>query len=61
MDTKSVNQLRVFVEALKSNPDLLHDPSIEFFKDYLLSLGATVCSVARVQSYMCFSNTCSEL
>lgn len=42
MDTRSVNQLRVFVEALKASPDLLHDPSISFFKEYLLSLDATI-------------------
>eukprot|EP00262_Sarcandra_glabra_P004673 TRINITY_DN1586_c0_g1_i1.p1 TRINITY_DN1586_c0_g1~~TRINITY_DN1586_c0_g1_i1.p1 ORF type:complete len:403 (+),score=131.04 TRINITY_DN1586_c0_g1_i1:144-1352(+) len=42
MDAAKVNQLKVFIEQCKSNPSLLHDPSISFFRDYLLSLGAMI-------------------
>ena len=31
-----------FVETVKANPHTLHHPELVFFKDYLLSLGATI-------------------
>ena len=37
---EQVKLLKVFVEACKANPSLLHTPELEFFKDYLQSLGA---------------------
>ncbi|KAK1278676.1 TPR repeat-containing thioredoxin TDX [Acorus gramineus] len=40
MDAGKVAQLRLFVEEIKSNPSILNDPSLVFFKDYLQSLGA---------------------
>ena len=42
MDAKSIQQLKMFVEACKMNPQLLHEPSLTFFKTYLVSLGANV-------------------
>jgi len=34
--------LKAFVAGCKSNPSLLHQPELDFFKDYLESLGGTV-------------------
>ncbi|KAJ0987215.1 hypothetical protein J5N97_005571 [Dioscorea zingiberensis] len=42
MDPERVAQLKQLVGLCKSNPALLHDPSLGFFKDYLQSLGARV-------------------
>ncbi|XP_043716934.1 FAM10 family protein At4g22670-like isoform X2 [Telopea speciosissima] len=39
MDAAKVNQLKLFVEQCKSNPSILNDPSLSFFRDYLESLG----------------------
>ncbi|KAG2677545.1 hypothetical protein I3760_12G102500 [Carya illinoinensis] len=40
MDESKLNQLKQFVEQCKSDPSILNDPSLSFFRDYLLSLGA---------------------
>lgn len=40
MDSDKVTQLKDFVTCCKSNPSLLLDPSLSFFRDYLQSLGA---------------------
>ncbi|KAK4803125.1 hypothetical protein SAY86_001328 [Trapa natans] len=37
MDSSKVNQLKHFVEMCKSNPSILADPSLSFFRDYLES------------------------
>lgn len=42
MDIGKVGELKEFIEACKSNPSLLHTPSLSFFKTYLLSLGANI-------------------
>ncbi|PNY10560.1 TPR repeat-containing thioredoxin TDX-like protein [Trifolium pratense] len=42
MDIGKVGELKEFIEACKSNPSLLHTPSLSFFKSYLLSLGARI-------------------
>jgi len=42
MDAKSIQQLKMFVQACKMNPELLHEPSLSFFKTYIESLGATI-------------------
>ncbi|XP_027340366.1 TPR repeat-containing thioredoxin TDX [Abrus precatorius] len=42
MDAAKVRELKQFIEACKSNPSLLHSPSLSFFKSYLLSLGARI-------------------
>ncbi|PSS08077.1 TPR repeat-containing thioredoxin TDX like [Actinidia chinensis var. chinensis] len=35
-------ELKLFVEQCKSNPSILHNPSLAFFKTYLQSLGARI-------------------
>ncbi|XP_047332256.1 TPR repeat-containing thioredoxin TDX [Impatiens glandulifera] len=43
MDTsKLVAELKLFVEQCKSNPSILQNPSLAFFKTYLESLGAQI-------------------
>uniref|UniRef100_A0A8C4WW24 ST13 Hsp70 interacting protein n=1 Tax=Eptatretus burgeri TaxID=7764 RepID=A0A8C4WW24_EPTBU len=42
MDSEKIVQLRIFVESCKSTPALIHLPELRFFKDWLLSLGATI-------------------
>ncbi|KAK7358113.1 hypothetical protein VNO77_00034 [Canavalia gladiata] len=42
MDASKLRELKQFIESCKSNPSLLHDPSLSFFKSYLLSLGARI-------------------
>ena len=37
-----IDQLQAFVQVLKAKPDILHDPGLQFFRDYLVSLGATL-------------------
>ncbi|XP_042505120.1 FAM10 family protein At4g22670-like [Macadamia integrifolia] len=39
MDDAKVKQLKLFVDQCKSNPSILNDPSLSFFRDYLESLG----------------------
>ncbi|XP_050376857.1 FAM10 family protein At4g22670 isoform X2 [Argentina anserina] len=46
MDEAKLKQLKHFVEQCKSDPSILADPSLSFFRDYLQSLGATVPSSA---------------
>ncbi|KAK6947623.1 STI1/HOP, DP domain [Dillenia turbinata] len=46
MDTAKLNQLKHFIEQCKSNPSILSDPSLSFFRDYLESLGAKLPSSA---------------
>ncbi|KAG2681453.1 hypothetical protein I3760_11G145500 [Carya illinoinensis] len=40
MDASKLNQFKQFIEQCKSNPSVLSDPSLSFFRDYLESLGA---------------------
>ena len=40
MDPMKLNQLKQFVEQCKSNPSILSDPSLSFFRDYIENLGA---------------------
>ncbi|CAI0400319.1 unnamed protein product [Linum tenue] len=40
MDATQVSELRGFIDECKSNPRILHHPSLLFFKSYLQSLGA---------------------
>ncbi|KAK7320167.1 hypothetical protein RJT34_04901 [Clitoria ternatea] len=42
MEGGKLRELKQFIESCKSNPSLLHDPSLSFFKSYLLSLGARI-------------------
>ncbi|KAJ9173441.1 hypothetical protein P3X46_016576 [Hevea brasiliensis] len=40
MDAAKVKELKLFIEQCKSNPSILSDPSLSFFRDYLESLDA---------------------
>ncbi|KNA15715.1 hypothetical protein SOVF_095650 [Spinacia oleracea] len=40
MEESDVHQLKQFVDLCKSNPSILYDPSLSFFRDYIESLGA---------------------
>ncbi|KAF3324180.1 TPR repeat-containing thioredoxin TDX isoform X1 [Carex littledalei] len=42
MEKEKIADLRAFVSYMKSNPSDINDPSLAFFKDYLLSLGAPI-------------------
>ena len=35
-----IDQLKAFVTVLQAKPAILHDPGLQFFRDYLVSLGA---------------------
>ena len=37
-----VDQLKAFVNVLKGKPDILHDPALGFFREYLESMGASL-------------------
>jgi len=39
---KQLNDLKGFVNLLKAKPQILHQPDLKFFKDYLASLGANI-------------------
>ncbi|KAI4352101.1 hypothetical protein L6164_006386 [Bauhinia variegata] len=40
IESAKVAELKQFIDGCKSNPSILHNPSLGFFKTYLLSLGA---------------------
>ncbi|XP_047176775.1 TPR repeat-containing thioredoxin TDX isoform X1 [Vigna umbellata] len=42
MEEEKLRELKQFIESCRSNPSLLHIPSLSFFKAYLLSLGARI-------------------
>lgn len=42
MDKQKIEELKFFVTACKSNPAVLHLPALQFFRDWLISLGATI-------------------
>nr|GEW69459.1 TPR repeat-containing thioredoxin TDX [Tanacetum cinerariifolium] len=42
MDESSVKELKKFVERCQSDPSILHNPSLAFFKTFLQSLGAKI-------------------
>ncbi|GAB2274110.1 hypothetical protein Dimus_008881 [Dionaea muscipula] len=46
MDASKLEQLKQFVEQCKSNPSILSDPSLSFFRHYLESLGAKLPAAA---------------
>jgi len=39
---EEVAKLKKFVSVLQANPELLWEPKLAFFKDFLESLGATL-------------------
>ncbi|XP_078174419.1 HSP70-interacting protein 1 isoform X2 [Carex rostrata] len=47
MDATKLKELKLFIEQCKTNPSLLSDPSLSFFRDYLDSLGAKLPSAAH--------------
>uniref|UniRef100_A0A5B7BUX4 TPR repeat-containing thioredoxin TDX n=1 Tax=Davidia involucrata TaxID=16924 RepID=A0A5B7BUX4_DAVIN len=42
MDDGKIAELKLFVDQCKSNPSILHNPTLGFFKSYLESLGAQI-------------------
>ncbi|XP_024970296.1 TPR repeat-containing thioredoxin TDX isoform X2 [Cynara cardunculus var. scolymus] len=42
MDDSKIEELKLFVESCKSDPSILHNPSLGFFKTFLQSLGAKI-------------------
>ena len=44
-----VDQLQAFVSLLEAKPDILHDPALAFFRDYLIGMGATIPPAPKVQ------------
>lgn len=58
MDAAKLNQLKKFIEQCESNPSILADPSLSFFRDYLESLGAKLppaaynCGDSKPKSYV---------
>jgi len=42
LPTEAINQLKVFVQLLKSKPEILHTSEMAFFKSYLESLGGKI-------------------
>ncbi|KAK0586411.1 hypothetical protein LWI29_006469 [Acer saccharum] len=40
MDASKLKELKIFIDQCKSNPSVLADTSLSFFRDYLESLGA---------------------
>ncbi|WRX17746.1 Thioredoxin domain - like 10 [Theobroma cacao] len=42
MDASKLAELKLFVDQCKSNPSIVHNPSLSFFKSYLQSLGARI-------------------
>ncbi|KAI5330561.1 PREDICTED: FAM10 family [Prunus dulcis] len=48
MDAAKVAELREFVTKCKSNPSLIHTPSLAFFKSYLQSLGARIPPIPKM-------------
>lgn len=42
LSSEHVKLLKQFVELSSKNPDILHDPSLDFYREYLLSFGAKI-------------------
>ena len=49
--TKKVEELEEFVGLLLAKPELLHNPELKFFKDYLLGLGAKLPGAAGAHTF----------
>ncbi|KAI6694220.1 hypothetical protein NL676_021930 [Syzygium grande] len=50
METEKIDELRYFIRLCRSDPSILHDPSLAFFKSYLQSLGARIPPAAKSES-----------
>ena len=42
MDKQKIAELRGFIDSIKQDPSILHLPELNFFRDFLHSLGATI-------------------
>ena len=42
MPKSAVDQLKGFISLCKSRPEIIHNEELAFFRDYLLSMGATL-------------------
>ncbi|KAI8510525.1 Hsc70-interacting protein [Branchiostoma belcheri] len=42
MDAEKIAQLQAFVQLCRANPGVLHDPQLQFFKNWMESMGATI-------------------
>lgn len=42
LDAQKVMELKGFVGLMKQNPQLLHEPSLSFFKDFIESMGGKI-------------------
>lgn len=41
-NTEQLSQLKAFVQVCQAMPQLLHHPSLDFFKDFIVSLGGYI-------------------
>ena len=51
MDSTQASALKKLISTLKEQPELLNEPSLAFFKDYLTSLGATIPAAKAAHSH----------
>ncbi len=42
MSDAEIDKLRQFISAVRAKPDLLWEPKIEFFREYLSAMGAKI-------------------
>ena len=42
MPKSAVDQLKGFISLCKSKPEIIHNEELQFFRDYLTSMGATL-------------------
>nr|XP_022907656.1 hsc70-interacting protein-like [Onthophagus taurus] len=42
LDQDSIDKLKLFIDVCKQQPDVLHFDELKFFRDYIVSLGATL-------------------
>ncbi|XP_044727106.1 putative protein FAM10A4 [Chrysoperla carnea] len=50
LSTDHLTQLKKFIEVCKTTPDILHLPDLQFFKDYIISIGGKIPSATKTQS-----------
>ncbi|KAJ0785338.1 putative hsp70-interacting protein [Helianthus annuus] len=67
MDAAKLEQLKLFISRCQSDPSILSDPSLSFFRDYLESLGAKLPASAyktesqsELQSQLCIKSWCKQ-
>lgn len=47
LPAQAVMQLKMFISLVKANPDILHNPSLSFFKDFIESFGGKIPSPSK--------------